>query len=118
MAIRNLVEARTAFASQGLYAAVSTRRTIQIGTGTEPLEIGIGLIENGSAIVEIDGRWTALVTKYMAQYEVPGTLDELVPLILSVYAHQKQHGGELYEAFEQVVADAERYLVGGVPARV
>ena len=118
MVIRNLNEAKTAFASQGLYAAVSTRRTIQIGTGTQLTEGGIGLVENGSSIVEIEGRWTALVTKYMAQYELPGTLEELVPLILSVYDHQRRHGGELYGAFEHVVEDAERYLVGGVPARV
>ena len=54
----------------------------------------------------------------MAQYEVPGTLGELVPLVLSVYGYQRLHGGELYEAFEQVVEDAERYLVGGVPVCV
>lgn len=82
---QSLEEARTAFVSRGLYAAVSPRRTIQIGTSTEPTESGISLIENVSAIVDIEGRWTALFTKYMTRYEVPATFDELIPMVLSVY---------------------------------
>ena len=113
-----LEEAKIAFASHGLYAAVKARRSIQIGTGTRPKEGGIGSVENDSAIVEIEGRWAALFTKCMAQYEVPGTLYELVPMVLSVYEYQKQAGGELYEAFKHVVEDAERYLIGVCPVCV
>jgi|GEM_PF-6396753 len=97
---------------------IASSRTESDGDFDEDGYGGIRCYSGECGLFRTPEGWLARYPKYQRVYDVPGTLDELVPLILSVYAHHKQHSGELYEAFEQVVADAERYLAGGIPATV
>ena len=48
----------------------------------------------------------------LSTYEVPGTLSELVSLLLTVYGHYRQNGGRFTDAFRQVVSEPDRYVVG------
>jgi hypothetical protein len=44
------------------------------------------------------------------EYAVPGTLEELTPLILRVYANHRECGGTFVHAFQRAVPDNLQYL--------
>ena len=123
--IHDTADVKTLVEAAGLYVYSSRPDSILIASSrTDGGPIGedgyggITVFSGECGLFHTPEGWSARFFKYQRVYEVPGTFDELVPMVLSVYEYHRLHGGELYEAFEQVVEDAERFLFGGVPARV
>jgi len=117
-----VAEAKRTLELEGIYVSMSDRESFWIAGSFEFVEVGrdnVRLSQDACVLFRKNDHWQAVLPGLgMLTREVYGSLDELVALIVSVYRHYRQSGGPLYRAVEQVVADAERYLVGGVPARV
>ena len=116
----SIEHARRMFVAAGLHTELNEPDCLSIAGKVEIVgDRGIEISQDACVLFCEEGQWQVnFPGKGMLAYEVVGTLDELVPLILSVYADYRRDGGKFGEAFGRVVEDAERYLVGGVPARV
>jgi len=106
--------------SAGLHAEMNEPDCMSIAGKLEIVgDRGIELSQDACVLFCEEGRWQVnFPGKGILAYEVTGTLDELVPLILSVYDDYRRRGGKFGEAFGRVESDSERYLVGRTPARV
>lgn len=115
-------EAKRTLELEGIYVSISDPESFWIAGSFEPVEVGkdnVRVSQDACVLFRENDCWQAVLPgRGMLTREVFGSLDELVALILSVYRHYRQAGGPLHRAVEQVLADAERHLVGGVPARV
>lgn len=117
-----VTEAKRTLELEGIYVSMSDPESFWIAGSFEFVEVGtddVRLSQDACVLYRENDRWQAVLPgRGMLTRVVYGSLEELVSLILSVYRHYRQAGGQLYRAVEQVVEAAERYLVGGVPARV
>ena len=117
-----VAEAKRTLELEGIYVSMSEPESFWIAGSFEIVEVGtvdVKLSQDACVLFRENERWQAVLPgRGMLTRVVYGSLDELVALILSVYRHYRQASGPLYRAVEQVVADAERYFVDGVPARV
>ena len=117
--LTNANDAKAKLESEGLYVSLSDH-SLWIAAAVRDAGVGgIKISDDACSLIGQSGRWVAVFpAEGLFAYEVPGSLAELVPLVISVYAHYRRTGGPFRQAFAQVVGEPESYLAGRAPARV
>jgi hypothetical protein len=117
--IETVQQAKSALEAQGLHVSLNNPSSLLIGGSVTASGNGLSLFKDASALNRRAETWVAVFpADGLLTYEVPGGLPDLVPLIVAVYAEHRRAGGQLSEAFRQVVGNPEQYLVGHPLARV
>jgi hypothetical protein len=118
--ITTLAEARERLLAEGLLLSDQSNPSNTLVYGSfEDSGIGIQVSHDASGLFFIDNRWiAAFPSRGLQQYRVPGSLSELVDLIVSVYRHYWETGGEFWRSVEAVIPNVDQYLTGRQPAAV
>jgi hypothetical protein len=112
-----ILEARADLEAAGLVVRPSGEDGLWIAASTRDVGDGILLSQDACVLLHQGERWVAIFPgPGMLNYEVPGELCDLLPLVRSVYTRYRLLGGPFKEAFPGSVVDPEPYLVGRFPA--
>ncbi len=113
------LDAKVALEAEGLHVFSNNPHSLWIAATVRELEGDIKLSDDACSLIWSSERWVAVFpADGFVTYEVPGTLSDLVSLVLTVYHQHRLAGGSLKDAVPQVVLDSEQYLVGRSPACV
>lgn len=108
-----LADARAQLEAQGLHVSANSPQSLWIASTVRDAGAGIGLSTDACALLGRADRWFAVFpAKGSLTFEFPGTLSELVTLIIAIHAHCRESGEPFQGAFKHFVADAEQYLIG------
>jgi hypothetical protein len=111
-----ILDAKAELEAGGLTVKLSGEASLWICDTIQGAD-GIRFSNDASVLLREDDRWIAIFPAAgMLSYEVPGELQDLVPLIQGVYASYRRSGGPLKDAFARSVPDPELYLHGRPPA--
>jgi len=111
--LATILDAKAKLESEGLHVSRSGDQSLWIAATLREAGDGITLSDDASALIRNSGRWVAVFpAEGVFTYEAPGSLAELVSLIVTVYAHYRRVGGLLKDAFKQAVSHPEQYLAG------
>src|SRR5262249_33078612 len=117
--LATILDAKARLESEGLHVSRRDDHSLWIAATLRDAGEGIRLSDDACALLGDSGRWVAVFpAEGLFTYEVPASLAELVSLITAVYAHYRQAGGQLKDAFKHAVSQPEQYLAGRSPARV
>ena len=90
-----------------------------IADNLEDVGDGLRISRDASSLIKSPDGWTAVFPGTgMSFYDVPGSLEDLVPLIVSVYESYRKEGGAFIDSFPRVDAESDKYLAGSIPASV
>lgn len=113
------LEGKVRFEAEGLHVSCNTANSLWIAANVRDMGEGIRLSDDACSLLEDENGWVAVFpAEGLLTYEVPGTLDDLVPLILAVYSKYRSEGGPFRDVLKSVVTDSEQYLVGRSLTRV
>jgi hypothetical protein len=113
------LDAKAKLEAENLHVSCNDAHSLWIAANVREMEEGIGVSEDASALICKSGQWfAAFPAEGISIYEVPGSLEELVSLIVAVYNQYRNSGGPFKDAFKQVVSDPDQYLVGRSTVRV
>ena len=111
--INTLLDAKAKLEAEGLYVSSDTSQSLWIAATLRDSGAGIRVSDNACAVLWRADGWVAVFpAEGLCTFELPGGLPELVSIILQVYHQYRQVGGELKDAFRQVVGDPDQYVVG------
>ena len=106
-----LHDARAKLEAEGLHVSGNVPNGLFIAATLRDAADGIRLSNDACSLMWNSSRWVAIFPREgLVNYEVPGSLAELVPLITAVYANYRETGGPLKDAFKRVVPEAEQFL--------
>ena len=112
-------DAKAHLEANGLY--VSARGSSSLWIAATVHDTGDGVIMSNDAcslIAHAEGWVAVFPAEGLCTYELPGTLEELVAILCTVYEQYRRAGGAFANAFRQVVPDPDRYVIGRSLARV
>jgi hypothetical protein len=113
------LDAKAKLEAEGLHVSCNNPHSLWIAATVRDAGAGIKLSHDACSLTWNSSRWVAIFpAEGLLTYEVPGSLSELVFLIVAVYANYRQAGGQLKDAFQRVVSDAEQFRIGRSPAPV
>lgn len=96
----SLLDAKSHLEAQELHVSCADSHGLWIAAAVRDVGQGIKHSSDACSLVETAGQWVAIFpARGSLTYEVPGTLPDLVALILNVYSHYRRAGGSLEEAF-------------------
>lgn len=111
--IETIQDARSALEAEGLHVSVNNLSSLLIGGSITDAGEGLTIYKDACAINCRAGQWVAsFPADGLLSFEFPGSLPELVSLVVAVYDYHRQHEGELKEAFKRLIKDAEQFLIG------
>jgi hypothetical protein len=115
--LATILDAKAKLEAEGLRVSRSGDHSLWIAATLRDAGDGITLSDDACALLGNAGRWVAVFpAEGLSTYEVPGSLADLVSLIVTVYARYRQVGGPVQEAFKQAVSQPEQYRTGRSPA--
>ena len=119
MMVETLAEAKAALQAEGLHVSSYVPHGLWIAGSLVDSGDGIHLSHDACVLMEEAERVVAgFPADGMLAYEVPGSLSDLVALILAVYHDHRRNGGDFKDAVKRRVANPEQYLTGRSPAPV
>jgi hypothetical protein len=111
-----ILGAKAELEAAGLEVKPSGERSLWIAATVKDAGGGIRLSNDASALLLQDDHWVAIFpADGTLNYEVPGDLQELLPLIRRVYTYYRRAGGAFKDAFKHAVPEPDTYLVGRFP---
>jgi hypothetical protein len=111
-----ILDAKAELEAAGLQVKPSSEGSQWIAATTKDAGDGIRLSNDAAALLRRDDGWVAVFpADGMLNYEAPGDLDDLLPLIRGVYARYRHLGGPLKDAFRRAVPNPDSYLVRRFP---
>lgn len=116
--IETIQDAKTALESAGLYASWNHNGSLLIAGSLRDTGDGIQVSNDACALLQSPESWVAVFPAAgLRTYEMPGSLDELVTVILATHQHHRLTECPWNEVFAQVVGEADRFLSGESLAR-
>lgn len=114
-----ILDAKAKLESEGLHVSCNNGASLWIAATVRDADGEIKFSEDACSLIEKSPRWVAVFPAGGSfTYEIPGSLPELIALIVTVYANYRRQGGSLNEAITQVVTDTDQYLIDRSPAHV
>ncbi len=99
--------------SQGLHVTARNATTWAIAASAIEARDGISVSNDATFLLDEGQNWRAVFPgRGQCTFEVPGTIGDLVNLIISVYRDHRNNGGPLWEAFARVVPDPDPFVCG------
>jgi hypothetical protein len=116
---KDLQDAERQFNEAGLKVRRPQPDSLHVSRGWTLVGDGIKLAHDVCGIIGTgDGQYSAsFPTIGHVRLEVPGTLEELVPLVLEVYQRHEGMEAPFYEAVREVVLKSSDWTQPPVPAR-
>ncbi len=115
--LATILDAKAKLESEGLHVSRSGDQSLWIAATLRDSGDGITLSDDACALIGNSGRWVAVFpAEGLFTYEVPGSLAELISLIVTVYAHYRRVGGLFKDAFKQTVTQPDQYVTGRAQA--
>jgi hypothetical protein len=112
------LDAKAKLEAENLHVSCNDAHSLWIAANVREME-GIGVSEDACALICKSGQWfAAFPAEGISIYEVPGSLEDLVSLIVAVYNQYRSSGGPFKDALKQVVSEPDQYLVGRSTVRV
>jgi len=112
-----ILDVKAELEAAGLEVKPSGERSLWIAATTKDVGRGLMLSNDASALIQQDDHWVAVFpASGILNYEVPGDLGDLLPLIRRVYTLYRRLGGPFKDAFKRWGQNPESYLVGRFPA--
>jgi hypothetical protein len=113
------LDAKAKLEAEGLHVSCNNPNSLWIAATVRDMGEGIRASDDACSLIWDSSRWVAVFpAEGLLTFEVPGSLSELVSLIIAVYAHCRRTGGSVKDAIRQIVTDPEQYLIGRSPAHV
>ncbi|HEV3258797.1 MAG TPA: ImmA/IrrE family metallo-endopeptidase [Gemmataceae bacterium] len=113
---QTILDAKGELEAAGLEVKPSGEGALWIAATTNDAGGGIRLSTDASTLLWKENRWVAVFpADGMLNYEVPGELYDLLPMIRGVYTRYRRLGGPFKDAFRRSVPNPESYLVGRYP---
>ena len=110
---QTLIDAKTTLEARDLCVRFNNENSLWIANETVDGGDGFIVSKDACALNRWANHWVAVFpAKGMRTYEVPGSLAEVVTLILAVYTRHRLDKGTLNEAFRRTVLDPDSYLNG------
>jgi hypothetical protein len=117
--LETTLDAKAKLEEEGLYVSCNNANSLWIAGTLRDMGEGIKLSDDACSLMANSGRWVAVFpAEGLLNYEVAGSLSEVVSLITAVYSYYRRRGGSFNGAVKQVLTDADQYLVGRSPAPV
>jgi hypothetical protein len=111
------IDAKTKLEAEGLQVSCNNAHSLWIAASVRDMGEGIKLANNACSLIWNSGRWVAVFpAEGLFTYEIPGSLSELVSIIVAVYGQYRGTGTPFKDAVKQVVSNVDQYLVGRSPA--
>jgi hypothetical protein len=103
------LEAKAKLEAENLYVSCHNAHSLWIAANVRDIGEGIKFSKDACALVSNSGQWFAVFpTEGNSTYEVPGTLEELVSLIATVYNQYRRSDRLFKDAIKLVVGDRDR----------
>jgi hypothetical protein len=101
--------------AHGLHASARDSNTLFVAADVEDVSSDIAIAHDVTILLDKGPTWLAIFpAQGQCTFEVPGPLDDLTELVVSVYKDQREHGGPLHEAVMRRVPSCQRYLRGAI----
>lgn len=99
--------------SHGLHVTTRNPHTVSIAANLVGSSVGFSVSNDATFLIDQGEKWLAVFpARGQCTFEVPGALQELTKVIISVYEDYFDHGGRLHDAFMRVVPNHQRFLHG------
>jgi hypothetical protein len=111
-------DAKAKLEMEGLHVSFNNPNSLWISAQLQEVG-GIKISKDACSLMGNLDQWIAIFPAGgLLNYEVPGSLPELVSLITEAFKQCRRESIPLKESFPQIIKDADQYLVGRTPASV